>query len=357
MTLRRVTSAAELAARRDRILGDAEQRLEAAAGRALRQFLRRIVTRLTPATLSALTAAAVDAPRTVHLFTLGEAAGWWSAAVDEHVAAAVRATWRTGFSDASTLPVPGPASAGQADYLAAVKDRLSRTATPTIPDQAFDLARVALADELAHGRGIREASRRLAAEFGWDQPAEFWRGRLADLDAQVDAILDGIGPLGNPAREAARLSDPAVRALQAQRADAVLRIDRVQSTWQIRAERIGRTESTGAYNSGALEAGLVEEAGVKRWTATPGPRTRDAHLHADGQCVGIREPFSVGGTSMMAPGDPTAPADLTVNCRCTLVFARDCDEAAEEFSAVDRVIGEERERRAADAVDAGKPTV
>lgn len=312
MALRPAESAADLARRRDRILTEAETTLEQAAGAALRALLRRITARLTPA---ALTAAAHDQPRTVQLFTLGEAAGWWDTAIDEHLAAQVRAVWRTGFFDTSD---GNPAGDAMADYLAQVKDRLSRTATPTIPEQAFDKARTVLAQELSNGRGLREVSQRLAAEFGWDQPAEFWRGRLADLDATIDSILDPLGAPGDAARETARRSDPVVRALQGQRAEAVKQIDRVQSTWQIRAERIARTESVGSYNAGALEALIEEDAGVKRWVATASGRTRDTHLAADGQCVPVRDAFTVGGASMMMPGDPSAPAREVVNCRAVL---------------------------------------
>lgn len=312
MSLHEVTSPAELAERRDRILAEAETTLEAAAGAALRSLLRKITAKVTP---HALTAAAHDVPRSVHLFTLGEAAGWWDEAVDRELAAAVRAVWRTGYFDTADGV---PAGDAMGDYMAAVKDRLSRTATPTIPEQAFDKARTVLAEELANGRGISDVSRRLAAEFGWDQDATFWRIRLADLDATIDGILDPLGAPGTPAREAARTGDAMVRALQEQRSYAVKQVDRVESTWQTRATRIARTESTGAYNAGALEAGMTEDAGVKRWMATASERTRDSHLAADGQCVPVRDTFTVGGASMQAPGDPSAPVQEVVNCRAVL---------------------------------------
>lgn len=322
--------------------------MHAAAAATLRAFLRDLSRRLSPADLTA-----AAEPRAVALFTLGEAAGWWDQAVDQQLAADVRATWRAGWVDTTDLPA-GAATDASAEYLAAVKDRLSRTAQPTIPEQAFDRARLALADELAQGHSIREASRRLAAEFSWDQPAEFWRGRLAAVDGRIDAILDPIGPPGAPAREAARLNDPAVRALQDRRADAARRIDRVQSEWQTRAERIGRTEATGAYNAGALEAGVVEEAGVKRWLATADGRTRASHLAADGQCVPVQDTFTVGGASMQMPGDPSAPAGEVIQCRCSIVFARDCDDADERYGPVTAVVDAERDRRAEDRA-AGAP--
>jgi uncharacterized protein with gpF-like domain len=59
----------------------------------------------------------------------------------------------------------------------------------------------------------------------------------------------------------------------------------------------------------------------KRWLATEDARTRPEHADADGQTVPAHAPFSVGGSAMSYPGDPNAPADLVVNCRCTVIAA------------------------------------
>lgn len=108
------------------------------------------------------------------------------------------------------------------------------------------------------------------------------------------------------------------------------RVDQVFETAdRVRARRIAQTEVQAALNGSAnayaeaLPAGTV---GSKRWLAhwppTGGedPRTRDTHRLAAGQTVPLGAPFYVGGFPMQHPGDPAAPPELTVNCRCALMF-------------------------------------
>lgn len=346
MTLRDEEGITEAARRRERAILRAEQALEEATDAAMRLFLRRIQQSLTPDALTAATGSSV--PRPVHLFTLGQAAGWWEEAVDSHITDAVAGVWRSGYFDTRDGDLLRTSLSGADAYLANVTDRLSRAATPTIPEQAMDIARVALSDEMSRGSDIRTTSRRLAAEFGWDEDATFWRGRLSELDSQADAILDRIGPPGDTAREAVRtgrVRDEALSQIQDQRAEAVKHIDRVESTWQTRSERIARTETTGAYNAGSIQAAHDEQAGVKIWLATGDDRTREEHLDASGQCVGVDEEFDVGGALLAMPADPSGPASLTINCRCTMVFARSCEEGERRFGDLDEVMQAERERR------------
>ncbi|MBX4215693.1 hypothetical protein KW797_01970 [Candidatus Parcubacteria bacterium] len=85
-----------------------------------------------------------------------------------------------------------------------------------------------------------------------------------------------------------------------------------------RTEMIARTVSMQSYNAGTTT--LFENAGVeeREWLATQDDRTRDDHLAADGQVMGINEPFVIGGFEMMYPGDDSlgAPLDEIINCRC-----------------------------------------
>ena len=85
-----------------------------------------------------------------------------------------------------------------------------------------------------------------------------------------------------------------------------------------RRELIARTETMRASNAGAQA--LYRNWGVRRkeWLATEDNRTRDSHREANGQVVGIDEPFIVGGAEMMQPGDSNAPLSETVQCRCTV---------------------------------------
>jgi 2'-5' RNA ligase len=92
-----------------------------------------------------------------------------------------------------------------------------------------------------------------------------------------------------------------------------------------RAERIARTEAGRAWNAATLAAGRALTGPgrplVKQWLTRRDGRVRDAHAAVNGQIRLLEEPFTVAGQAMDAPGDPTAPPDLSVNCRCLLALA------------------------------------
>lgn len=99
-----------------------------------------------------------------------------------------------------------------------------------------------------------------------------------------------------------------------------------------RAARIARTEGAaivnGADHSVALE---LEQAGIvnkRKWLATEDARTRPTHAAADGQLVGINEPFLVGGSRLLYPSDPAGPPEEVIQCRCTTLL-----EVTEESTA------------------------
>lgn len=88
------------------------------------------------------------------------------------------------------------------------------------------------------------------------------------------------------------------------------------------AVTIARTESASAYNFATIEAwrqtgGMVSG---KRWVAIIDEHTRDSHAEADGQEVGLEEPFDVGGEQLAFPGDPDGAPENVINCRCTVDF-------------------------------------
>ena len=93
----------------------------------------------------------------------------------------------------------------------------------------------------------------------------------------------------------------------------------VMTTW--RAALIARTETHGAANYGAQEA--ARETGLrlrKEWVAAADERTREDHKAADGQIVGMDEPFQVGSDMLMFPGDPAGSPEQVINCRCAQSF-------------------------------------
>lgn len=100
----------------------------------------------------------------------------------------------------------------------------------------------------------------------------------------------------------------------------------VRNYEKYRAETIARTEALRAISQGRqaeweqlLEAGFPPERLRRVWRATRDHRTRDTHRSLDGQERGLNEAFeSPSGARLMYPGDPSAPAAETINCRCTL---------------------------------------
>ena len=91
-----------------------------------------------------------------------------------------------------------------------------------------------------------------------------------------------------------------------------------------RAELIARTESCTTINAGSTVLYQSEGIEQKGWVSVQDDITRDAHLIMDGVVVPMGEKFEVPATSqtdgawMEYPGDPTAPAGQTCNCRCTI---------------------------------------
>lgn len=84
--------------------------------------------------------------------------------------------------------------------------------------------------------------------------------------------------------------------------------------------RIARTQTTRLENMARLDAyGVGKNMGyrmVKQWVCVHDKKTREAHKNANGQIVGIDEPFIVDGEELMHPGDQAGSAGNVINCRC-----------------------------------------
>jgi SPP1 gp7 family putative phage head morphogenesis protein len=52
------------------------------------------------------------------------------------------------------------------------------------------------------------------------------------------------------------------------------------------------------------------------WSATQDERTRDSHFYLNGEVRNVGEEFA---KNLRFPGDPNAPAEEVINCRCTTV--------------------------------------
>ena len=92
---------------------------------------------------------------------------------------------------------------------------------------------------------------------------------------------------------------------------------------RLRSNVIARTEVHQASQVATSDA--VATAGLERrldreWIAAQDDRTRDSHSAADGQLRGAGEPFDIGGTKLMFPGDPTGPPAEVISCRCVVGY-------------------------------------
>ena len=108
------------------------------------------------------------------------------------------------------------------------------------------------------------------------------------------------------------------------------RIDRVlifsgSDWWPNRARTIAQTEVHRAWQNGVLAAALYYEPATgpgwtKTWHTEMDGKERASHRRANGQRRKLADKFQVGGVDLMYPGDPTAPADEVINCRCDMVI-------------------------------------
>lgn len=88
-----------------------------------------------------------------------------------------------------------------------------------------------------------------------------------------------------------------------------------------RRRLIAEHESQSAYNSGVYHAAKGIGASTKTWVANKDAQVRPEHRLLDGNTTSIDSAFSVSGKEIRFPGDPLAPAHLTINCRCRLSFS------------------------------------
>ena len=92
-----------------------------------------------------------------------------------------------------------------------------------------------------------------------------------------------------------------------------------RAAWE--ARRIAATEMTRTDGWGAREGYKQNETiDMQGWNCQKLETSREDHIDADGQEVGIDENFIIGGWEFRGPADPVsdaAPAGLIVNCRCS----------------------------------------
>lgn len=89
-----------------------------------------------------------------------------------------------------------------------------------------------------------------------------------------------------------------------------------------RAQTIARTETHTGSQRGALEAAKASTIDlVKEWGSAEDQRVRHTHADADGQIVrDLDDPFLVGDSELLYPGDENGEAKEIINCRCIALY-------------------------------------
>lgn len=83
---------------------------------------------------------------------------------------------------------------------------------------------------------------------------------------------------------------------------------------------IAEHEAQTAFNAGTYFASRQVGAPTKTWRTRRDDRVRDTHRILNNKSIPIDDEFVTGGIGLRFPGDPLAPASLTINCRCRLSF-------------------------------------
>jgi len=91
-----------------------------------------------------------------------------------------------------------------------------------------------------------------------------------------------------------------------------------------RGSVIARTETIGASNLGShTAAASFQVPTIKRWLTTIDTRERPDHADANGQERELDDPYEVGGSLLLFPGDSSfsAAAKQIIQCRCVSLYA------------------------------------
>ena len=185
---------------------------------------------------------------------------------------------------------------------------------------------LALSEALSTGAGPREAARAFRGSIGLTA-----RQERAALNYERLLREGSAEALSRDARD--RRFDRTVRAaIRTGEPLSPAQVDRMGERYRegylsMRAETIARTETTRVVGAARREAfrQTIDDLGLDRtkvrrvWNSTLDKRTRDSHRDMDGQEVELDEPFVSGaGNRIMFPGDPDAPAEEVINCRCVV---------------------------------------
>ena len=233
----------------------------------------------------------------------------WSLIVDNILLPIIQTI--IGESTSAGFDSSGPA----ADYTVRIRLRLTR-----VMDDAREYVRTVMNESAQSDETVDVMRDRVASILGDDDATQRLRDQVEELDETLAA--------GGLSRE--ERAD-----LTTQRRILADRIGVDDGRWANHADRVAHTETVAAHNYGVETEAIAETPdSYRQWWAMQDNRTRPAHRVAHRQTVPMGEPFRVGGVDMLYPGDPRAPAHLTINCRC-LVRILDRSEGVRSASEYD----------------------
>lgn len=204
-------------------------------------------------------------------------------------------------------------------------------ATGNVPGVEEHTRRVAVLIDRLHSVAIRATAARTEDQLKSAAPqyrkAE-GQGLYERIEAEYMRIAGGARIAGDISGSTRKMIMRQIRSGQRQGLSGAEIVRNIRATVPVvsaaRAAVIARTETHNAANFAHMET--AKESGVvtrKEWLAARDDRTRDdefSHVDADGQIVGIDEPFTVSGEQLMYPGDQNGSAGNIINCRCAVTF-------------------------------------
>lgn len=139
----------------------------------------------------------------------------------------------------------------------------------------------------------------------------------AHTDLWVERVVDGVRTAADEVQETIRAADAAGTRMPDIASEVRELFTHRRPTW---TQRITTTCVVGAINAVSFDAARAAGCTSKQWLSTDDRRTRDTHIVADGQIVGILDRFRLGGydnepaSTLLFPGDPTGLPQEVINC-------------------------------------------